>query len=259
MPCYAPSSELPIGRAPQSGPGEEYRHERGCRISADAGGNSCLHQSLSLSLARAIAQSISAARLWAGSDRKTCLRRVAAFHPSERALPEASEIHAPVLHVSWGRSSATPRSQRIARSSAAEAAPTLGNLSQRRWFAGRFHRSLLREARTGRTARAGMKKWATALAAARLLSAAIRYRMAAVGAALLGMGSHMGFGEHAEGRGENFPGRNLPNLVGYAYGLVDLPIAQARLSRFRDMVHRCRVRSCYPVLPQAPRVPVRHC
>jgi hypothetical protein len=74
------------------------------------------------------------------------------------------------------------------------------------------------------------------LAAARLLSSAIRYRLAAVGAALLGMGSRMGFRQHAKGRGENLPGRNLPNLVGNAYGLVDLPIAQASLSRFRDMV-----------------------
>jgi hypothetical protein len=54
----------------------------------------------------------------------------------------------------------------------------------------------------------------------------MRYRLAAVGAALLGMGSHMGFWEHAKGRGENLPGRNLPNLVGKAYGFVDLPIAE---------------------------------
>jgi hypothetical protein len=46
----------------------------------------------------------------------------------------------------------------------------------------------------------------------------------------------MGFREHTKGRGENLPGRNLPNLVGKAYGLVDLPIAETSLSRFRYMV-----------------------
>jgi hypothetical protein len=52
------------------------------------------------------------------------------------------------------------------------------------------------------------------------------------------MGSHIDIGlrDQVKGCRENVSGRNLPNLVGKAYGLVDLAIADTSLSRFRNMV-----------------------
>jgi len=50
------------------------------------------------------------------------------------------------------------------------------------------------------------------------------------------MGSDVGFLEPAKRRVENLPGRNLPNLVGKANGFADLPIAEASLPRFWNMI-----------------------